>query len=77
MFLGIIYSISGCVVGNGAVTGVCSTANGSITLPSAKTRMIQSVGVHLLWLVREYHRLLDKDGGGDEWMKIMDRWFSV
>ena len=45
MFLGIIYSISGCVVGTGAVTGVCSTANGSITLPSAKTRMIQSVGV--------------------------------
>ena len=48
MFLGIIYSISGCVVGTGAATGVGSPGNGNITLPSAKTRMIQSVGVHLL-----------------------------
>ena len=66
MFLGIIYSISGCVVGTGAVTCVCSTVNGSITLPSAKTRMIQSVGVHLLGLVREYHQWLDKMEEGGE-----------
>ena len=32
-------------MGTGAVTSVSSTDNGNITLPSAKTRMIQSVGV--------------------------------
>ena len=44
MFLGIIYSISGCVVGTGAVTGVGSADNGNITSPSARERFIQSVG---------------------------------
>ena len=47
-FVGIIYSIAGCVVGSGAVESAGSAGNGDTTLPSAKARMIQSVGVHLL-----------------------------
>ena len=47
-------------MGNVAVAGAGSAVNGETTSPSAKARMIQSIGVHLLWLVREYRRLLDK-----------------
>ena len=69
MFKGIMYFIAGYIVGSGAVTGASSVINGGTTLPSARERMIQSVGVHLLWLVREYHQLLDKMEEGGEWMK--------
>jgi len=48
MFKGIMYFIAGCIVGSGAVTGASSVINGGTTLPSARERMIQSVGVHLL-----------------------------
>jgi len=48
MFKGIMYFIAGCIVGCGAVTGASSAINGGTTLPSARERNIQSVGVHLL-----------------------------
>ena len=35
-------------MGNVAVAGAGSAVNGGTTSPSAKARMIQSVGVHLL-----------------------------
>ena len=54
-------------MGNGAVSNAGSAVNGDTTSPSAKARMIQSVGVHLLWLVRELPPVVEQDGGGDEW----------
>ena len=57
-------------MGSGAIESAGSAGNGDTTLPSAKARMIQSVRVHLLWLVREYHWLLGQDGGGDEWKRL-------
>ena len=48
MFKAIIYSFTGYSMGNGAVSGAGSAINSDTTLPSAKTRMIQSAGVHLL-----------------------------
>ena len=47
MFKAIIYSFTGCSMGNGAVTGAGNAVNGDTTSPSAKARMIQLVGVHL------------------------------
>jgi len=35
-------------MGNGAISGAGSAVNSDITFPSAKARIIQSVGVHLL-----------------------------
>ena len=43
MFLGIIFSIARCSMGNGAVAGAGSAANGDTTSPSARDRIIQSV----------------------------------
>ena len=48
MFKAIIYSFTGCSMGNVAVSGAGSAVNGDTTSPSAKARIIQSVGVHLL-----------------------------
>ena len=47
-------------MGSDAVESAGSAGNDDTTLPSAKAWMIQSVGVHLLWLVTEHRRLLDK-----------------
>ena len=44
MFTAIVYSFTGCSMGNGAVTGAGNAVNGDTTSPSAKARMIQSVG---------------------------------
>jgi len=44
----IVYSIAGCVVGSDVVADAVSATNGDTTLPSARERMIQLVGVHLL-----------------------------
>ena len=43
-----MYSIAGCVVVSAAEAGAGSAVNGGTTSPSAKARIIQSVGVHLL-----------------------------
>ena len=67
MFKGTKYFIAGCVVESGAVASAVGAFNCGTMSLSAKSRMIQSVGVHLLLLVREYRRLLDKmEEGGDE-----------
>ena len=44
MFLGIIFSIARCSMGNGAVAGAGSAANGDTTSPSARKIINQSVG---------------------------------
>ena len=59
-FAGIIYSAAGDQEEKNTETGAGGAVNIETTSPSARERMIQSVGVHLLWLVREYRRLLDK-----------------
>ena len=48
-------------MGSGAVESAGSAGNGDTTLPSAKARLNQSVGVHLLWLVREYRRKMEEE----------------
>ena len=44
MFLAIIYFITGCSMGNDAVTGTGSATSGDTISPSARKRIIQSVG---------------------------------
>ena len=60
MFLGIIFSIARCSMGNGAVAGAGSAANGDTTSPGARERIIQSVDAPVVTGSR-------KNGGrGDE-----------
>ena len=64
-------------MGTGAVTGVGSADNGNITLPSARERIIQSVGAPVVTGER-IPPVVGQDGG-DEWMKeceSTDRWSS-
>ena len=86
MFLGIIYSIAGCVVGSGAVAGADRAVNGKIISLSAKARMIQSVGAPVVTGTRippvvEDKMLRTRCGGGDEHESEVDlctdRWLSM
>ena len=44
----IVYSIAGCVVGSDVAADAVSATNDYTTSSSARERIIQSVGVHLL-----------------------------
>mgnify|MGYP001235955644 CR=1 FL=1 len=48
LFVGVIYSVAGDVGLRDVEMGADDAANTEITLPSARERIIQSVGVHLL-----------------------------
>ena len=65
-------------MGSDVVADTVIATNGDTTSSSARERIIQSVGVHLLWLVREYHRLLNKmeEEMNEEYL-LMDRCFSM
>ena len=53
-------------MGTGAVTGVGSADNGNITLPSARERIIQSVGAPVVTGERIPPVIGQDGGGGDE-----------